>query len=1166
MSKERIVKGMRQWVLVGVVFGLALLMMPSGAEGASLVVDFGISYDFPPRMSLTFDSEYIGSFMQGTLNQDGGTNTVTNSLYLGRYLYGNGAYNLSGSGILSAGSVYIGYYGTGTFNQTGGANTVTNELILASNQGSSGTYNLWDGSLTAGTIKANPGGTFNQEGGSLNATTFWQAGGMVLGTLENKGNFIYDSGIFDGRLLNFGSLTLHANFAAENGMLNESATPLQLAPAQILTLNGLGLDNQSTLRLAGSTLSGSGPLINNGFLEGFGTISGSGGFTNNGNLSPSGGKLTLSNTGANLNNGTVEVAENSSLELSQDITLTNNNTGTLQLNLGDIEGEGKLMNLGTLTGKGNIASNFENTGNLVVQDGTINIDKAFTNGGLILMESYTASLSGGDITNQGTIAGHGLVENSVFNNGLIEPSGSNLTIKGPLTNNSSGIVKVTTGNLLTLEEMLGPNQGKILIENGDLEINSGDLINAMVVNVNGGSLKVNGGLINKNSLELSSTLMVQEYVLNTGIMTVGSSNPDAVTILDTPVVTNEAIMDIVNKTQISGKVENTSTGAISIKAETQFAQELENTGSLTIEAGVSAAKIANKESASLVVGQTDPAAAITVVAAPVANEGLLDIVGKVEFADTVENKNKLSVAELADTKFTETVTNEGLLDIIGAAEFTKQVDNKSTGKVSVAEQADAIFVETVKNAGVLAIAGRAEFAEAVENTGDLALQAETQFAGDLENTGGLTIEADVSAAKIANRESASLVLGVVDSDVATAVAAPVDNEGRLDIVGRTRVERVANAGTLTVKAETEVAEEVENTGDLAIEADVTAAQITNRESASLVLGVVDSDVATAVAAPVDNEGLLNVVGKVEFADTVENKNQVSIAQQADTRFAETVTNEGLLDIAGKAEFVKAVDNKNTGMVSVAEQADAKFNETVANAGTLAIAGKAEFVRAVENTGEVHVADNALVAFKEAVNWNGPYYSGVGTNIHTDLNIGENGCLIGPVGAKWEVSNDFANQSKFPELWDTRNCELVFVQDQVLGNDHNFSIMGEDKGATMAGFDKNFAWGKFTIGDGQIVYLVDGDDVSGGALYVGEIQGLKFGSPIITNIFSEDGINIYYDPTLAANDYLEGQRYSLSTVLGEPTGYLLPTPVPASVLLLGSGLLGLGLLGWRRKRN
>jgi hypothetical protein len=185
MSKERIVKGMRQWVLVGVVFGLALLMMPSGAEGASLVVDFGISYDFPPRMSLTFDSEYIGSFMQGTLNQDGGTNTVTNSLYLGRYLYGNGAYNLSGSGILSAGSVYIGYYGTGTFNQTGGANTVTNELILASNQGSSGTYNLWDGSLTAGTIKANPGGTFNQEGGSLNATTFWQAGGMVLGTLPH---------------------------------------------------------------------------------------------------------------------------------------------------------------------------------------------------------------------------------------------------------------------------------------------------------------------------------------------------------------------------------------------------------------------------------------------------------------------------------------------------------------------------------------------------------------------------------------------------------------------------------------------------------------------------------------------------------------------------------------------------------------------------------------------------------------------------------------------------------------------------------------------------------------------------------------------------------------------------------------------------------------------
>jgi hypothetical protein len=307
---------------------------------------------------------------------------------------------------------------------------------------------------------------------------------------------------------------------------------------------------------------------------------------------------------------------------------------------------------------------------------------------------------------------------------------------------------------------------------------------------------------------------------------------------------------------------------------------------------------------------------------------------------------------------------------------------------------------------------------------------------------------------------------------------------------------------------------------------------------------------------------MDVAGKVEFAKAVDNKNKVSIAEQADTKFSETVTNAGLIDIAGKAEFAKAVDN--TGRVSIAEQADTKFSEAVTNAGTLAIAGKAEFAKAVDNTGEVSVANNAQVAFKEAVSWNGPYRSGVGTNVHTDLNIGQNGCLTGPVGAQWEVSNDFTNQSKLPGMWDTRNCALAFVQDQVLGDDHTFSIMGEDKGATMAGFDKNYAWGKLTLGGGQKLSLVDGDNVDGGALYVGEIDGLVFGSPIIKNIFSDDGINIYYDPTL--NPDLEGLTYALSSTTGEPTGYLTATPVPASVLLLGSGLLGLGLLGYRRKQS
>ena len=107
---------------------------------------------------------------------------MTGDLRIGDQPDRGGAYALSGGSLFTTNTI-VGNGGEGTFTQTGGSHTVSQTLTLAAIPGSSGIYNLQGGSLTAGTVNLNPGGTFNQTGGNLNAATFNQQGGTVTGAL-----------------------------------------------------------------------------------------------------------------------------------------------------------------------------------------------------------------------------------------------------------------------------------------------------------------------------------------------------------------------------------------------------------------------------------------------------------------------------------------------------------------------------------------------------------------------------------------------------------------------------------------------------------------------------------------------------------------------------------------------------------------------------------------------------------------------------------------------------------------------------------------------------------------------------------------------------------------------------------------------------------------------
>ena len=125
----------------------------------------------------------------------------------------------------------------------------------------------------------------------------------------------------------------------------------------------------------------------------------------------------------------------------------------------------------------------------------------------------------------------------------------------------------------------------------------------------------------------------------------------------------------------------------------------------------------------------------------------------------------------------------------------------------------------------------------------------------------------------------------------------------------------------------------------------------------------------------------------------------------------------------------------------------------------------------------------------------------------------------------------------------------------------------------------FSWYALDI-TGQTLNLLDGNTTNTStALYVGEMLGAMISGTTVTNIVgSSDPLDptiLYYDKTLPQNAYLGGLDYTLASGYGElrwdPPGgpqpdLTSPVPVPPSLLLLGSGLLGLGALDWRRKRG
>jgi hypothetical protein len=458
----------------------------------------------------------VGNAGAGSVTQTGASNVTTPSLTLGFFKGSSGTYLLNTTGTLDVtGNEVVGNNGSGDFQQIAGTNKITGALIVGEQFGIA-SFELQGGAVTAADVQViftvfNAGPTtFTQSGGTLDTPTLTIhgatynlsngtceaaaiddsgilnfGGGLVLGNITNNNIMTYTGGSLIGSFTNNGVTNLNASFTVPFSMGNNA--PLTINSGITLTVNLSGIDNESTIVLNNGTLAGNGEKSNDDAITGHGTISGSGALINNGTIAESGGSIVLGLAGTPYtNNGTIVLQTNTGeLDISTPNSPTSDrliNAGQVALDNSVIDGAGGFENAsgGTVVGPGKINNAYfvnDSGATVSLPEGTLNIVPSFSNAGTIDLADSSSNLTGGAITNSGTIEGIGTVASTITNTGTIEPGAGTLTLSGSITNSFAGTISIPSGGTVLVTEGLAANGGTINLAGGTFDNNGNSISN-----------------------------------------------------------------------------------------------------------------------------------------------------------------------------------------------------------------------------------------------------------------------------------------------------------------------------------------------------------------------------------------------------------------------------------------------------------------------------------------------------------------------------------------------------------------------------------------------------------------------------------------------------------------------------------------------------------------